>query len=113
MISVGKIGRFKLLTGLGLLLCVAIAILASIRRDDDRHALTPAVSQTEKEHSVSIHIFDQRRRELLFSKTSNGDLWFRDANGRERCLASNVVRASFSPDGKKFAYDTKNNEIFV
>ena len=52
-------------------------------------------------------------QEVLIAKTSDGDLWLRDRRGHERCVGSNVVRASFSPDGKKLAIDTKDNEIVV
>ena len=90
-------------------------LLVSFRSSGDKSVSLPAPTQTALAAKSSLHIFDKSSagQELLFSKTSTGDLWFRDANDRERCLASNVIRATFSPDGKKIAFDTRDNEIFV
>ncbi|MDB6025411.1 MAG: hypothetical protein JWM68_1634 [Verrucomicrobiales bacterium] len=72
---------------------------------------SPRVQKEER----PLHIFarSHRGREILFSKTSKGDLWFQDAKGRERCIATNVESASFSPDGKKFAYANSSDELFI
>ena len=63
----------------------------------------------------SLQIIDQlpTGQGLLFSKDFSGDLWFRDESGHERYVASNVLRATFSPDGMKIAFDTSDNEIFI
>lgn len=98
------------------LMAGALAVsLASFRSDVDKNVSLPAPSSSDPEPKRSLYIFDVSPSglELLVSKTSTSDLWFRDATGRERWLASNVVRASFSPDGKKFAYGTSDNEIFI
>ena len=69
---------------------------------------TPAIRESQ-------HIFDKspNGQEVLLSKNSAGDLWLRDVNGHERSVGRNVIRATFSPDGKKIAYDTSDTEIFV
>lgn len=50
---------------------------------------------------------------VLISKADNDDLLFRDATGKERFIAREVIAAKFSPDGHKIAYATRDREVFV
>jgi hypothetical protein len=93
-----------------------IALLNPWRSGEHKTISFPRASPAAvQEIKSSLHIFDKspQGNGLLFSRTSTGDLWFRDARGRDRCVASEVIRASFSPDGKKFAYGTSGYELFV
>jgi hypothetical protein len=42
-----------------------------------------------------------------------GDLWFQGVDRQKRLIADAVVRAGFSPDGKKLAYIRTNSELHV
>lgn len=68
---------------------------------------TPPVHRTLLFHKTT------HPEKLLYSKGFNGDLWLRNERGTERHVASDIVRASFSPDGKKFAYATIGHDLFI
>jgi hypothetical protein len=80
----------------------------------------PAAAKGEEEPFV----FDSAPAGLLYGhgssesgqanmNSSSNELWFRNANGKDRLIARNVVRAKFSPDGKKIAYSTSDYELRV
>jgi hypothetical protein len=96
------------------LMMVGLAIGLCLFRPEDAQNASSFSPASEAPVQRALHIFDKSSRgEKLFSKNSREDLWLRDAAGRERCIASNVVRANFSPDGNKFAYATSGYDLFI
>lgn len=94
---------------------VGAALLVSFRSGGDKNVLVPTQTRAAEETQRSLYIFDKLpwNRTILFSRESAGDLWLRDAQGHECYVASNVVCANFSPDGKKFAYATESYDLFI
>jgi dipeptidyl aminopeptidase/acylaminoacyl peptidase len=104
---------------------ILAALLVSCGLDEPKNSsiVAPAGADAEPFHQEKIapHIFDRlpAGTGILFSKSPRSDasvcseLWFQDAHEREHRVASDVVRASFSPDGQKFAYATHHDELFI
>jgi hypothetical protein len=90
-------------------------VLFSLRPHNDNILAVPARPPIPDTTIDTFRVFDRspHTKELLFSTGSVRELWFRDTRGGERCIASNVVRASFSPDGQKFAYSTSDDDLFI
>ncbi len=91
-----------------------LLLLSASDEGESKHFVANEVPPTGATN-IPFQIIDHSRRGtiFLFSKTMDGDLWFRDERGRERYIASNVVRASFSPDGTKVAYGNMSDEFYV
>lgn len=47
------------------------------------------------------------------SEDGGGELWLQRADGEERLVSKEALSASFSPDGRKFAYATAQHELFI
>jgi hypothetical protein len=87
-------------------------------------AQTHIPDQTSSKSSACVsQIFDRSvEGSGLFSKSFSaqkltvplaGNLWIQSPNGIERYVASNVVRALFSPDGQKIVFATSASEIVL
>lgn len=104
-------------------LAIWVVLLASPDKEPSAVAREPGGGQRVANRATH-YIFAKSPVDgaLLFSKTpvetddgtrAKRDLWFQDARGGTRCVASDIVSARFSPDGQKFAYANNASELFI
>jgi hypothetical protein len=117
--------KWNFLQGLGFLFAVTLLSIALIlwlkERKDSPLAVQPAVSPAVvaqiDEHSVlGSRLFTRNSaegRSRSFNGMVDATLWIQNANQSERCVASNVIQASFSPDGRKIVYASAAGEIVI
>jgi hypothetical protein len=74
--------------------------------------LTNNIRQIHDHSITGSRLFSKRSSENQRPATGE-NLWLQETNGHERCIAENIVRASFSPDGQKISYTTGDCELVI